>query len=274
MAARILVIEDNVPNLELMCYLLRAHGYTVLEARNGQEGVEAALRERPALVICDLQLPIADGFSVMRKLRAAPEFGPVPFIAVTAFAMVGDREKVLAAGFDGYISKPITPETFSEEVGQFLPPEERGQQQSGPSSEPAGPEAPRFAAPGSRGTILAVDNLASNLSVVRYTLEPLGYEVITAGSVAQALELLKKCEPDLILSDMHMPAQTGHDFLITVRADARLQHIPFVILCSTTLSREQRLALGRCSPNRILERPVEPSSLIAEVEACLAKRES
>jgi CheY-like chemotaxis protein len=120
MGARILVIEDNPTNLELMTYLLRAFGHTPLTAGDGEAGVEAALRERPDLVLCDLAMPRLDGYGVVRRLKADPALRHIPVVAVTASAMVGDRDRVIATGFDGYISKPIDPETFVAEVEGFL----------------------------------------------------------------------------------------------------------------------------------------------------------
>ena len=116
----LLVIEDNPANLELMTYLLHAFGHTPVSARDGLEGVEKALEIRPDLILCDLRLPKLDGYGVARRLKAEPSFATIPLIAVTASAMVGDRDKVIAAGFDGYIRKPIDPETFVAEVEAFL----------------------------------------------------------------------------------------------------------------------------------------------------------
>ena len=120
MGSRILVIEDNPTNMELMTYLLNAFGHTTITARDGEEGMEAALRHAPDLILCDLALPKLDGYGVARRLRAEPGLRTVPLIAVTASAMVGDRDKVIAVGFDGYISKPITPETFVAEVESYI----------------------------------------------------------------------------------------------------------------------------------------------------------
>jgi CheY-like chemotaxis protein len=120
MGSRILVIEDNPTNLELMTYLLNAFGHTTIAALDGEEGVEAALRTKPDLILCDLALPKLDGYGVVQRLRAEPSLDGVPLIAVTASAMVGDRDKVIATGFDGYIDKPITPETFVAEVESYL----------------------------------------------------------------------------------------------------------------------------------------------------------
>jgi CheY-like chemotaxis protein len=120
MGNRILVIEDNPTNLELMTYLLKAFGHTTISAVNGEEGVEAALRTKPDLILCDIAMPKLDGYGVARRLKAEPSLKGVPLIAVTASAMVGDRDKVILTGFDGYISKPITPETFVAEVESYI----------------------------------------------------------------------------------------------------------------------------------------------------------
>ena len=120
--ARVLLIEDNPDNLELMTYLLEAFGHTTLAARDGRAGIEAVVRERPDLVVCDIQLPLADGYVVARELKADPVLSTIPLVAVTALAMVGDRDRVLAAGFDGYVSKPIDPRRFVAELEAYLRP--------------------------------------------------------------------------------------------------------------------------------------------------------
>jgi len=119
-AARILIIEDNAANLDLMAYLLRAYGHTVISASDGETGITAAREARADLVLCDIQLPDIGGAEVMDRLRSDPATAGTPIVAVTALAMVGDRESILAAGFDGYLAKPITPETFGRQVEAFL----------------------------------------------------------------------------------------------------------------------------------------------------------
>ncbi|MGZ5156866.1 MAG: response regulator [Caldimonas sp.] len=123
MVARILVIEDNAANLELVRYLLTCGGYTVLLARDGDEGVALALRERPDLIVCDLQMPLLDGYEVLVCLRAHADTAGLPIVALTAFSMPSDRHKVMTAGFDGYLSKPIEPEKFIAQIEAHLPSE-------------------------------------------------------------------------------------------------------------------------------------------------------
>jgi CheY-like chemotaxis protein len=119
--ARVLVIEDNPASLDLMVYLLQAFGHTPLLARDGLQGIEVARREHPDLILCDIQLPGADGVEVCRQLKKDPALRDVPLVAATAYAMVGDREKLLGEGFSGYLSKPINPQTFIDQIAPYLP---------------------------------------------------------------------------------------------------------------------------------------------------------
>jgi CheY-like chemotaxis protein len=107
--------------MTLIDYVLRAYGYSPLLARGGAEGVELALRHRPDLVLLDIRMPDMDGYQVAAILKADPRLGDTRIVAVTASVMVGDRERIEVAGFDGYIQKPIDPETFLGEVEAFLP---------------------------------------------------------------------------------------------------------------------------------------------------------
>jgi CheY-like chemotaxis protein len=120
MKARILLIEDNPQNRYLTTFLLRQRGHEVEEADSGPRGLALAAEKRPDLVLLDIQLPGMDGHAVARALKADPRLSAVPIVAVTSYAMVGDREKCLAAGAVGYIEKPIDPDTFVAEVERFL----------------------------------------------------------------------------------------------------------------------------------------------------------
>ena len=123
MPARILVIEDNEDNMQLIAYLLRAHGFSPELAYSGAVGVALAVAKRPQLILLDLRMPGMDGYEVAAAVRGHPELASTRVVAVTASAMVGDRERIVAAGFDGYIQKPIDPERFIGEVQRFLPSE-------------------------------------------------------------------------------------------------------------------------------------------------------
>lgn len=120
MPARILVIEDNPASLELIVYLLEAFGHSVTSAVDGESGVASARRERPDIILCDLHLPVLDGYGVARAVKAAESLRSIPLVAITASAMQGDRGQAMAAGFDGYLSKPIDPESFVIQIESYL----------------------------------------------------------------------------------------------------------------------------------------------------------
>ena len=120
MKHKILLIEDNESNLYLTTFLLEKSGIEVVSARNGPDGIRMAVQDRPDLIILDIQLPLMDGYAVARKLRTQPGLENLPIIAVTSYAMAGDREWAFEAGCNGYIEKPINPDTFRDEIGKFL----------------------------------------------------------------------------------------------------------------------------------------------------------
>jgi CheY-like chemotaxis protein len=124
--ARMLVVEDQAENLDLMVYLLTAFGHEALVARDGAEGLTVVTRERPDLVVMDLQMPLVDGYEAASRLKKDPELSAIPLVAVTAYAMVGDRERIMAAGFDGYLTKPIDPTVFVRELERYLIPSAPG----------------------------------------------------------------------------------------------------------------------------------------------------
>lgn len=127
MPARIFVIDDNRANLDLMIYLLKAFGHDAAGTTDPALALEQVRAGSFDAVISDILMPKLDGFSLARALKADPQFESTPLIAVTALAMAGDRERVLAAGFTGYISKPIDPQSFVSQVDSFLPEALRGQ---------------------------------------------------------------------------------------------------------------------------------------------------
>jgi two-component system cell cycle response regulator DivK len=117
---RVLIIEDNEANLYLTKFILEKNGYQVLEAREGIQGLELATKEKPDLILMDIQLPDIDGLEAVRRIRASKIDHEIPIVALTSYAMVGDKEKSLAAGCTGYIEKPINPDTFMAEIEKFL----------------------------------------------------------------------------------------------------------------------------------------------------------
>jgi two-component system cell cycle response regulator len=221
--ARILIIEDNPANIELMSFLLSAYGHAPLSAADGPRGVAAARSERPDLIACDVNLPGMDGFAVLAELKGDPALAGVPILAVTALAMTGDREKVLAAGFDGYISKPIEPESFVAELEAFLTPTPASapvpaiatppapaQIQSTPAT--ASTEAATTPAADAR-TLLLVDDDRFMLGVLNDMLIGQPYRVLSACSGEEALQVLSHEPVEVILCDQAMPGMRGTEVL-------------------------------------------------------------
>jgi len=121
MKQQILVIEDNVENRYLFTYILEKEGYAVLQAADGRAGLDVARRQRPALILLDMHLPVMDGYTFARKLRKDRTLCETPIIAVTSDAMLEDREQALTAGCTGYLEKPVDPVRLLTEVRRHLP---------------------------------------------------------------------------------------------------------------------------------------------------------
>lgn len=271
MRARILVIEDNPANIELMVYLLDASGYTTLTAGDGVQGLEVAARERPDLIVCDIQMPRMNGYDVARALKGDAGLRRIPLIAVTAFAMVGDQQKAIDAGFDGYVTKPIDPMTFATQLEAFLDPELRGSRPAPPAPTVDGGARP--APTGAR--ILVVDNDLTNLELAASVLGYAGHSVITTSDADEALALALRQPPALIISDVCMPAsRSGFEFIRKIKSHPALEHVPFVFITSTAMdekSRREGLALGATD---FLFRPVDTQVLLDVVDKCLRGNEN
>ena len=120
---RVLVVEDNKSNMYLISFMLKKNGFEVIEAWTGEEGVGLAIKEKPDLIFMDIQLPDINGLEATRRIRdseASGKIPKIPIVALTSHALVGDREKALAAGCTGYIEKPINPHTFLTEIKKYL----------------------------------------------------------------------------------------------------------------------------------------------------------
>jgi CheY-like chemotaxis protein len=120
MAKKILIIEDNDKNMMLFRDILTYHGYAVIEAKDGESGIRSAKENHPDLILMDIQLPVIDGFTAVRILKNDPVTKNIKIVGITSYAMSGDREKIMAAGFDGYISKPMDTREFPKTIARYL----------------------------------------------------------------------------------------------------------------------------------------------------------
>jgi len=121
MSKRILIVEDQEDNRAILRDLLSSAGYDLIEAVNGEDGVELAQSERPDLILMDIQLPVIDGYEAMRRIRGNADLKSIPIIAVTSYALSGDEGKARVAGCDAYVAKPFSPRELLAKVRQFLP---------------------------------------------------------------------------------------------------------------------------------------------------------
>ncbi|MGZ3496308.1 MAG: response regulator [Vulcanimicrobiaceae bacterium] len=267
MGARILVVEDNRTNLDLMLYLLGAFGHSPEGVTDGLAGLESARSGSYDLVLSDVLMPGIDGYEFAKRFRGDPQLKSRKLVAVTALAMVGDRERLMAAGYDGYIPKPIDPRMFVTQVETYLNEElrstvRREQPQPAERAAESAPTGP---------VILAVDDIQVNLDVIRGALQPFGYRIIEARSVREASEKILRFKPALILCDLHMRDGSGFEFITRVKAEEELRDIPFVFLSSTSWrnsERKQGLELGAVA---FLTRPIDPRRLLDEVQRCLGE---
>jgi two-component system cell cycle response regulator DivK len=117
---KILIVEDNQDSRELVAKVLKNKGFEVVEAVDGEEAIQKANTEKPHLILMDISIPKIDGYEVTRRLKSQDEFTDIPIVALTAHAMKGDREKFIAVGFEGYISKPIDVREFPEQIRSYL----------------------------------------------------------------------------------------------------------------------------------------------------------
>lgn len=268
--ARILVVEDNPINLELMSYLLHAWGHEVLTAGDGDAGLAAARSQSPDLVVCDIQMPGLDGYTLARMLKADPATARLPLVAVTAYAMVGDQEQAIQAGFDAHFPKPIEPAAFMAALAPFLSAAGSPRQSAPDPREPAAePEqiGAELRAPAPGITVLLVDDTEANLDFKRSLLEPAGYTALAAGSGQEALQVLRQRRVDLIVSDAVMASGSGFDLLAAVRATPALRDIPFVFLTGTARDSDSRRRGLEMGANDYLLRPIEPLALLAAIRA-------
>ncbi|WP_426211226.1 EAL domain-containing protein [Massilia sp. TWP1-3-3] len=257
MSARILIIEDNPTNMELMVYLLTAFGYTPFMAIDGTSGVETARETKPDLIICDVHLPKLDGYGVVAALKADPAMCHIPVLAVTALAMVGDRERLLAAGFDGYVGKPIEPDTFVAELETFL--------RSRAAAEPA--------PPAKRATILIVDDHVLNREFLRTLLGYDGHRLIEAANGVDGLAMVQRELPDLIISDILMPEMDGYEFVTRLHGDPATANVPVIFYTATYREREANQIAESCGVRWVLPKPSDPDVILRAVHEALGLTE-
>jgi CheY-like chemotaxis protein len=265
MSARIMVVEDTPHTLRLMTYLLEGHGHVVTPVSYGEDAISTVSARRPPdLIVLDLQLVGGiDGFQTLSQIRAIERLDEMPIIAVTAFAMAGDREQALAAGFTAYITKPINPYTFAPDIDGFLPLPLRG----APVSTAHESVEPETAAPSAQvdvGRILILDDQPTNIDLLRTILQSRGYLVLGAATLDEALVAAREFHPDMVLADLHNSRASSVELHHHFRDDPDLADTPVVFLATAALLDDLP------AHSKIICGPIEPARLLEQVGMIVA----
>lgn len=266
MEPKILIIDDDPQCLQLISYLLSHFGYTVYSAPTGEEGLNILEKEIPNLIICDILLPQMDGYQCAAKIKGNERLKSIPLIAFTALAFKDDAERIFAAGFDGYVTKPIDPEEFLKEIEAHLKQAPPKDPRIKDEKLPASKNGKYVVQKGAKNAILVIDNIGSNLDFIKQVLVSQGYQVETASSVKESLLKMEKIKFDLVITDLHMPEHTGYDFIKTIRADPSFRSVRIICITSSQLSKNEIAITKVYGADACLSRPISPEKLIEVVK--------
>lgn len=269
MPARILIIEDNQANMDLVTYLLQAFGHEPLCATDGAMGVELALRERPDLILCDLHLPKIDGLGVVARLRADPATRAIPILAASALPVTDGCAALRRAGFTGCLPKSLEPDVLLPSLESFLPEHLRAGSAPAPATAAGPATAPVQPAPvatAARARVLLLDAAPENAGLVAAILSHTGYTVSTAANPMDAGVLLDGHAYDLVLCELGLLEAGRLSFL----ADAleMAPGLPVLVIRPDDEDDLGTLAAGRRC--RMLSHPLEPQQLVAAIDGLLA----
>lgn len=256
----ILVVEDNELNMKLVRGLLGLGAYRILEAADAEAALELAGRELPDLILMDIQLPGMDGLTATRKLKADDRLGHIPVVALTSYAMAGDEKKAVAAGCDGYLTKPIDTRSFIGKVEAFLAPDPADLEDEGQAGGVPQPPARVRSQP----LVLLVDDEPKNVKLLSAKLAGQPYTIKSAFDGAEALEMVSQHQPDLILLDVMMPGMDGYEVTRRLKQEEATRGIPIIMI--TALDGPEDKAKGMAlGAEEFLTKPVNTAELLARL---------
>lgn len=260
--ARVLVVEDSPDIQVLVRMLLDAAGHQVFIAADGREGVDIARKERPDLILMDLSLPVLSGWEATREIKADLSTARIPVLAVTAHAMEGDRERALAAGCDGFVSKPIDEASFGDTIAAYLTRKDSDQSWSSETWAPHSQKSPSA----NGGHILIVDDQNEIAELIRIDLEKEGHRITIATSREEAFESFPGETPfDLAVIDVMLSGDSAYELtseLIARSAD----YLPVLLVTAGTIDRERGYAAGA---DDFIGKPIESAELRARARSLI-----
>ena len=264
---QILLVEDDPKNLELARDLLELEDYEVLAAASGERALEVLVSASPDLILLDIQLPGMDGYEVIRRARQELSVNGTPVIAMSAMAMPDEIEKARDAGFDGYITKPITVDEFPGQIAGFLGRrcEERSVviSVSGPAAQSDAPV---------EGTVLIVDDNKTNLMLLEDYLTMNGYHVRKATSGSDALDQVRIEQPDLVMLDVMMPDIDGYEVCRRLKSDPETRLVP-VVLVTALDEQEVRVRGMEAGAEDLITKPFQETELAARVRSLVSVKQ-
>ncbi len=264
----ILVVEDNAYNMKLVRSLLKIGGYNILEAGSGEEGLEILSTDIPDLILMDIQLPGMDGLEAARRIQNDSSLKDIPIIALTAYAMKGDKQKVLDAGCVGYLSKPLDTKGFLRTLQTYLPtdPEALEQEVQKKVADPLLTDTREDLFFSNR--ILIVDDDPLNVKLLKARLSKDTYMTIEAFSGQECLDKVKAEHPDLILLDLMMPGIDGFEVTRILKKDKTTRNIPIIHITALDSSADKAMAL-EAGADEFLNKPINTKELLTRIRSLL-----
>ncbi|MBF0100315.1 MAG: response regulator [Desulfobacterales bacterium] len=253
-AKKILVIEDDALNMKLVKSILSLNAFNVFEANDAVKGIELAKKIFPDVILMDIQLPGMDGLTATKLIASNPELKNIPVIALTSYAMNGDKKKAIEAGCKGYITKPINRKIFMAELNRIIG---NGGNPKESSHEDTNMER-----------VLIVDDDNQNLKLLRGYLMNQNFDIHTASNGIECIDKVNTVMPDLILLDVMMPRLNGFETTFKLKSDSKTSHIPIILLTALDSSDAKKKGLD-AGADEFLTKPVNRTELIARVNSML-----
>ncbi len=264
---KVLIVEDNALNMKLVRDVLKIDGIESVEAERAEDGLELARTSRPDLILMDIDLPGMDGFTAMRIIKDDPALSGIPVLALTAYAMEGDKNQAKEAGCMGYITKPLKISSFRDTVKKYL----GAPDQSSVKKNKRHECLPVIKVSNGK-RILIVDDEALNIKLLDAQLSSKGYQTLSADNGRDAVEIVRNGKPDLILLDIMMPGMDGYEVTSLLKSDPSISEIPVILVTALTGEDNKQKGL-EAGADEFINKPINYPELEARIISLLKLKE-